>query len=328
LISAVGSPADALAIPLEYEIHIDLPESQRTGRDAKEILAAAWAQFWEKFVDSICSPLGHERADPDRFLRYEYPTKEDDGYANYLSMLEKPLAYALPVHPAYLHVKDFEHDAALHSYSRYNWQYREGARPSTAFGRRVTAEPKIFRGEWFAAGVGYAWNGEGELERGIVLTVELANFIAAEGSLSARGVVIATFLGTSLLAPMFATALGTSLVNDLDKLRGKFVISKRLSDQTVKCDITAGFTFSRAELIKKFEHRLKLQGAAGICETQSALAALGYSPGELDGKAGPHYRAAARAFVAAWGISEKDIHTPVFFNMIARALAGERPPGK
>lgn len=328
LINVVGSPAGALAIPLDYEIHIEFPESHRTEKDGKEMLAAAWAQFWEKFVDSVCSPLGPEYDDPNRFLQYETPTKEDDGHAYYLSRLDNRLTYALPLHPRYLRIKEFEHDAALHSYARNAWQYRDGARPSTAFGRRVTAEPKIFRGEWFAAGVGYAWNGEGELERGIVLTVELANFIAAEGSLSARGVVIATFLGTSLLAPMFATTLGTSLVNDLDKLRGKFVISKRLANQTVQCDITAGFTFSRADLVAKFEHRLKLQGVAGICETQSALAALGYSPGHLDGKAGLHYHAAAKAFAAAWGLSEKDLHTPVFFNMIARALAGERPPGK
>lgn len=328
LISAVVSPAGPLVIPIEYEIRISSPESHQTEISSRIMLAEAWAEFWRKFADSICSPLGHQDDDPDRFLQYENPMKTNDGDGYYLSGLNRRLTYALPVHPKNLQIKELRDDAELHFDRVYKWRLHNRAKPSSAFGRRVTAEPTLFPGECFAAGVGYARNGKGKLEWGIVLTVELASFIAEEGSLSARGVVIATFLGTGLLAPIFATTLGTSLVSDLDKLRGKFVISKRLADQTVQCDITAGFRFSRADLVEKFEHRLKLQGIAGICETQSALAALGYSPGNLDGKDGPHYRAAAKAFAAGWGLSEKDLHTPVFFTMVARALAGERPAGK
>lgn len=324
MISTVGSPAEALAIPLEYEIKINFAETHPAGIEGKEILAAVWAQFWENVVGDICRPLGDEYANPDRVLPHPHVADQQGGGIYDHPMANQPLAYAFPLHPRYLREANFSNSTNFRDY----WAYRDGARPPTAFARRLTADPKVFRGQWFAAGIGYTWNGEGEWEQRIVLTVELGSFIAKEGSLWARGVVIATFIGGSVILPLFLNALGTSIAPDVTETRSKIVISNRLSKQSVQCDVTGGFTFSRADLAAKFEHRLKLQGAAGICETQSALAALGYSPGLIDGKAGPNYHSAAKTFALAWGLSEKDLHTPVFFNMLARALTGERPPGK
>lgn len=326
MIKIVESPAGALTIPLEYEIHLELPESHRTENDAKEMLAEAWAQFWETFADNICSPLGRDGAEPHRLL--QYPTKEREYLAKSLSGLDESLSYALPVHPKYLRNNVFGDNRRNNYYSKGRFKYGDGARPSVSTIRRVTAEPKIFRGEWFAAGIGDACNGEGERVRGIVLTLELASFIAEEGSVYAQGLVIAKILGIGLVAPLCAGLLIATFSPDVEKTRAKYAIEKRLFGQTVKCNVKANFKFSRPDLTKKFEERLKQPGAAGICETQSALAALGFSPGELDGKAGANYRRAAKAFAAAWGLTENDIDTPLFFGMIARALTGERPPGK
>jgi hypothetical protein len=317
-------PPREFILRLPYEIYIGLSNAHATPHiRAKELFGEVWSDFWKDFVKKVCFPNERHREfyleHPPRYSSPSPSSGRDPG----------EMDWAIPLHP-----DDLENFPLVYQ-DIYNVEdvikiarSSSGPRPSSKFAVRLDTMSQSFPGELFAVAFGYAVNQQGKPQFGRVLEVELLAFEAKEGSLSSRGVVQLKFIGAALLLPLFAAAFAPPITAQFEKLTVKGNISRRLADQVVQCQVTGGFYFSRTELIERFEHRLSARGADGICEVQSALHALGYAPGNIDGKPGPKYLAAARAFAAAWGLSEHDIVQPVFFNFLARALTGERPPGK
>jgi hypothetical protein len=325
----IDSRAGEFVIPLSYEINIGLARHpkhylQPVPHDYhRRLLGEAWTLFWHRFIDSICHPDFEENLRrsqrSDLELIHESFGSDENG---------RDIGNAFVVPPGILEQVPPKDQSDPQKMLNLLERIEVGAWPSFGFVDEISPSPMKVRGERLADGVGYAFNGNGKKELGIVFSAELLDFYAEEGSLRASGTAVLKFFGTTLLVPLVTIAVSPPATVRMEKWASVYNIEQQLDVQDVRCNVTAGFHFARKELIMKLEHRLSVGGRSGVCEIQSALTALGYSPGRIDGIHGSDTKRAEGAFAAAWGLSPHDTGTPVFFNLVARALMGERPPYK
>lgn len=325
----IQSKSGPLSLVLPYEINIDFARHQRhlladiTPGLRRQLFGEAWATFWDGFVQSVGDPLRRDHLNRWRQSGDNYTARK--AAAEY-SDQEFGKAYILRPGSSSV-ISELGHldspgiSDVLQSHSA-------PARPSVRFIDAISSSPMKVRGEPLAEGLGYACNQEGKKQLGIVFKAKLLDFYAEEGSLRAAGAVALVFFGTNLLAPLVVEMIGPWATERINERRSIRIIERRLSNQEVECNVTAGFQFSRTELIMKFEHKLNVGGRSGICEMQSALAALGFSPGRIDGVLGSDTKAAAINFANAWRLPAQDVGKPVFNYSLARALTGEQPPYK
>lgn len=315
-------------IPLSYEIHIDLEDSSRflhniSHQYEKRLLGEAWSLFWSKFIYSIC----HPELTKNRYqFRRANQSVNESMIGHNIDKSDIHEAFVVPLNM--LERLQLPHDSDPEKIRNLCRMVEVESRPSYDFAAKISQIPIMVPGELLAEAVGFGFNSDGEKEFGIVFSAELSDFYVEEGSLRAAGIVALTFFATTLLEPLVTLAVSTPSTDFIGNKISLHRIEKNLSVQHVTCNVTGGFHFSRTELIMKLEHKLSVGGRSGVCEVQSALAALGYSPGKIDGIEGSDTKAAANAFANAWQLSSDHIGKPVFFNFLARALTGERPPNK